>query len=100
MNREYTVELAPLANILPWRSKAPGCVPGMKSRWVNCKEKKEDMKWNLPKAKPTETQKRMIEARVVEIAVRFLFKNFTYRFGGEVFQQLQAPGLQWQSQEL
>ena len=52
MNKKYTGDLAPIANILPWRSKAPGCAPGMKSKWVNCKENKEDVKWNFPKAKP------------------------------------------------
>ena len=90
MNKKYTGDLAPISNILPWRSKAPGCAPGMKRKWVNCKENKEDVKWNFPKAKPTDKQKRQIEARVVEIAVRFLFENFTYRFGGKVYLQQQG----------
>lgn len=89
MNKQYTGNLKPIANLLPWRKKVTGVTPGMKNRWVNSKKDEEkDEQWCYPKATPTDTQKRQIVSRVAEIGTRFLFQNFTYKFGGEMFQQM------------
>ena len=101
-NKQYTGDVAPIAHLLPWRSKTKGVTPGMKCKFVNSKKEEEkDLKWNYPRAKPNEKENRMFQARVAEIGTRFLFQNFwkrklpadewgTHRCTGH--QSLQQPG--------
>ena len=46
--------------------------------------------WQFPSAKPTEEQKRILHARAAEIAVRTVWQNFCYEFGGEIFLQMEG----------
>ena len=62
MNKQYTRNLAPIANLLPWRSK--------------------------PRAKTKPKEKKQIQARVVKIGTRFLFQILTYKFGGKTYLQM------------
>ena len=45
MNEEYTGDLGPIEELLPTRVTKPGVKPGMKSKWVNCKEVLDDEDW-------------------------------------------------------
>ena len=91
MNEEYTGDLGPIEELLPTRVTKPGVKPGMKSKWVNCKEILEDKDWIYPPMRPTEKQRRQIIGRVAEIGTRVIFENFVYRFGGDAYHQ-QAGG--------
>ena len=87
MNRKYTSSLKNLWNILPWRRKVKGTAPGMKSKEINSKDGNVEMQWSFPKRQPTPEQIREIQARSAEIATRFLFENFCYKFAGDTYLQ-------------
>ena len=82
VNRKYTGDLKCLWNILPWKRKVGGTVPGMKSKELNSKKGKIEMQWSFPKREPIEQQISEIQARVAQIGV--LFENFTYKFSGKI----------------
>ena len=90
VNSKYTSSLKNLWNILPWRRKAKGTTPGMKSKEINSKEGKVELQWSFPRRQPTPEQIREIQARCAEIATRFLFENFCYKFAGDT--HLQSSG--------
>jgi hypothetical protein len=46
--------------------------------------------WQFPKAEPTEYQKRILLCRMAEIAVRVVWTNFCYEFGGEIYLQMEG----------
>ena len=83
VNRRYTGDLKCLWNVLPWKRKVGGTVPGMKSKELNAKNGDIEIQWSFPRAEPTQQQIREIQARAAEIGVRFLFENFPYKFSGE-----------------
>ena len=90
MNKHLTSDLHELWGVLPFRRSNKGVEPGMSNKNVgNSKETEKDLldKWVFPNPNPTEHQIRQIMGRVCEIAVRTIFENFSYRFGGETFQQ-------------
>jgi hypothetical protein len=64
MNEEYTGDLEPIRKLLPFRVTKPGVKPGMKSKWVNCKEVLADDDWVYPPMQLTEVQRRQIIGRV------------------------------------
>ena len=90
MNKHLTSDLQELWGVLPFRRKTQGVEPGMSNRYVHSSKETEDdlnARWVFPNPNPTEHQIRLILGRVCEIAVRTIFQNFSYRFGGETFQQ-------------
>ena len=86
VNKRYTSDLACLWGILPFRRKDKGTAPGMKSKDINSKKGDIEKQWIFPK-KPTDQQIREIQARCAEIATRFLFQNFCYKFQGNTYLQ-------------
>ena len=62
LNRKYTSDLKSLWNVLPWRRKVKGTAPGMKAKELNSKNGKVEMQWSFPRAQPTPTQLREIQA--------------------------------------
>ena len=58
----------------------------------NKKETEDDMEsqWVFPKREPTDLQKRMIVGRVGEIGLRIVFEHFSYKFGGQSYQQAEG----------
>ena len=64
VNRRYTGDLKCLWNILPWKRKTGGTVPGMKSKELNSKKGKIEIQWSFPRREPTDQQIREIQARV------------------------------------
>ena len=74
--------------VLPYRRKAGGTQPGMTSKgMMGSKDDLEDQ-WVYKCKEVTKEQRREIVARVVEIAIRTVFENFCYDFGGKIFLQL------------
>ena len=87
VNRKYTSDLRCLWSILPWRRKVKGTAPGMKAKEVNSKNGNVETQWSFPRKQPTQEQIREVQARCAEIATRFLFENFCYKFSGNTYQQ-------------
>ena len=87
LNRKYTGSLKNLWSILPWRRQVHGTTPGMKAKELNSKNGNIEIQWRFPKKEPTPEMIREIQARCAEIATRFLFENFSYKFGGKTFLQ-------------
>ena len=87
INKEYTGDLKCIWNVLPWRRETNGTAPGMKAKELNSKKGNVEKQWQFPRATPTPTQIREIQARCAEIGTRFLFQNFTYKFNKETYQQ-------------
>ena len=46
-----------------------------------------ELQWIFPEKELTLNEEREIIARCVEIAVRVVFENFCYKFGGETLKQ-------------
>ena len=101
VNRSLTGDLKCLWNVLPWRRKVGGTAPGMKSAEVNSKTGNVEFQWQFPRAVPTPSQIREIQARCAEIATRFIFENFCYKFSGNTYQQSSGGpgGNYWSLQE-
>ena len=93
MNKHLTSDLQELWGVLPYRRKVNGVEPGMNNKFVgSIKETEEELesRWVFPKKQPTPHQIRLIVGRVCEIALRAIFENFSYQFGGETYQQLEG----------
>ena len=61
----------------------------MTGQAVNDRKEENDgqHQWIYHDREPTELQKKMNVARCCEIAVRTVFENFTYKFGGKYYKQ-------------
>ena len=88
INKHLTSSIGSLWKILPYRRKVGGTQPGMTSRGMMGKEEELEKQWAFKNKEVTEEQKREIVARVVEIAIRIVFENFCYDFGGKIYLQL------------
>ena len=88
-NRHLCGDLSEVENILPWRKKRGkgGVEPGMNNPEMKGKKRGLTKVWQFPAAKPTEEQKKILQSRAAEIAVRTVWTNFCYEFGGEIFLQ-------------
>jgi hypothetical protein len=56
MNKQYTGDLKPLWNVLPWKRKLKGTTPGMTGKAGSAGEDDPEYQWTYPRAKPTELQ--------------------------------------------
>ena len=91
MNRDLTGDLKNLWRVLPWRRKTGGVEPGMKNSNVNSKkEQAVKTQWVFPDTEPTEIEKRELVARMSEIGVRAIGRNFVYSFGGKNYLQTEG----------
>jgi hypothetical protein len=88
INRDLTGNLKGLRRVLPWRRKTDGTEPGMKNVGVNSKKEETiDKQWVFPDTVPTEVVMRELIARMAEIGVRAICRNFVYTFGGKLYLQ-------------
>ena len=88
MNKNLTGNLGTLWKVLPYRRKVGGTQPGMTSQGMMGRQEDLEKQWVYKTKTITEEQEREIVARVVEIAIRVVFENFCYEFGGRTFLQL------------
>ena len=72
---------------LPVRRKNRGTQPGMSSKGMKNKEEMAEKQWYFPRNNPTEEVRRCLRGMVTEIAVRILWENYSYSFGGEIYLQ-------------
>ena len=71
----------------PFRKSNKGVKPGMTSKGMTEKEGSEERQWIFPKKNPGEGLVREIISIVAEIAVRVLWENYAYDFGGNTYLQ-------------
>ena len=90
INRRYTSDLKELWGVLPYRRKVQGTAPGMTGKEMNAQEDDPEYQWVFPRKELTTKQKRQVIGRVAEIGVRIVFEHFTYRFGGDVYRQMEG----------
>ena len=83
MNRELTPGLGRMWKILPHRRKVGGTAPGMASKAMSGKGGDVEEQWVFKNKELKEEQKREIVGRCIEIAIRVVFENFMYDFGGK-----------------
>ena len=94
LNRELTDDIKEIEHLLPTRRKGrKGVEAGMGSK--ECSERyvrdnEQDSNWTWPSEVVKRSDLKKLIAIIMEIAVKFFFKNFTYTFGG--LDYLQAFG--------
>ena len=80
-----------LRRVLPVRRYRKGTKPGVTGPVAVGPSVDDDSQWIFPSVEPTEKEKRMMVATVVEVGVRTVFKTHLYQFGGHTYHQ-QAGG--------
>ena len=88
INKNLTSRIGSLWKVLPYRKKVGGTQPGMTSKGMMGNEEDLTDQWVFKSKEVSKEQKKEIVARVVEIAIRTVFENFCYDFGGRTFLQL------------
>ena len=87
MNEHLTGPLGKLRGVLPMRRHKQGSMPGITNADLNSKNGNIDKQWIFPDRAPIEDEIRDIISRCTEIAVRTIFRNFCYAFGGKLYRQ-------------
>ena len=81
---EDEINVEDIKHLLPKRKAKTGTTPTMAS--ITSKWNPEDQ-WIFPEIILNENEEKKIVAAVTNIALKTLFKNFTYKFGGKFFHQ-------------
>ena len=84
INIEDTENLEEIEHLLPKRKSKTGIKPTMTSIGRSWKPRDQ---WEFPEVELTNRETSIIVGVVVEIALKVLFNNFTYKFGGKFFHQ-------------
>ena len=84
INRDIVEDIEELEDILPERSSNHGTTPTMASVSTSWEPKNQ---WTFPQKIPSRHQVRKVIAVVTEIALKTLFNNFSYKFGGKYYHQ-------------
>ena len=87
MNKNLTSSVGNMWKILPFRRKVGGTEPGMSSEAMVGKKGKVEEQWCFKVKEVNREQLLEIIGRCVEIAIRVVFENFTYNFGGRIYLQ-------------
>ena len=87
MNKQLTTIRKEMRRFLPIRKSLKGTEPGMGAESVKKRKYKLENQWIFPRKNPTEKEIKEIMGMVLEIAIRVLWENYCYSFGGETFLQ-------------
>ena len=87
INKHLTRIRKEMRRFLPVRKSARGTEPGMASEGLNKRKAKIENQWIFTKRNPTIEERREMVGMVLEIAIRILWENYSYRFGGEIYLQ-------------
>ena len=85
MNKNLTSNLGTMWRLLPFRKKTGGTAPGMSSQGMSGKSGRVEDQWSFRIKEVSREQLMEIVGRCAEIAVRIVFKNISYNFGGRSF---------------
>ena len=83
MNKDRVGNILEVEHLLPKRTSNHGSAPTMASITSSWNPRRQ---WEFDR-ELSKSEERIVIAVVVEIALKFLFQNFTYRFGGKSFHQ-------------
>ena len=72
---------------MPIRKSNKGTTPGMSSQGLKSKEGQENLQWIFIARNPSQEEEKELVSLVLEIAVRVLWENYCYDFGGQTFLQ-------------
>ena len=87
INKHLTSSLGSMWKLLPYRRKVGGNTPEMASKGMQRKDEDVEEHW-VHKVKSLSKEQTMeVVGRCAEIAVRIIFENFTYNFGGKIYLQ-------------
>ena len=78
---------SPLSRVLPVRRARTGTRPGITGTGPLGPEIHDQEQWRFPDVVITEDERRAITATVISIAVKELFSNHLYTFGGRTYKQ-------------
>ena len=84
LNRKYTSDLEKIEHILPKRASNKGKAPsmaGLGPRWD------PETQWIFPAGNISAQERKIVISHVIEIALRALWENFTYKFAGKNYHQ-------------
>ena len=88
LNRNLTSRISnQVKRFLPVRKKRQGVEPGMGSEGLKREDGTEEKQWIFTERKITEQIEKEMMGLVAEIAIKILWKNYCYKFGGETKQQ-------------
>ena len=88
INRHLTKHIKKeIRKFIPIRKSDRGTTPGMASQGLKNKDGNEDLQWIFIGKKPTEQEEKELASLVLEIAVRILWENYCYDFGGLTYLQ-------------
>ena len=91
LNRNLASKIpAEVRRYLPVRRKKQGVEPGMNSEGLKREEGAEEKQWMFTQRKITTQIEKQMMGIVSEIAIKILWRNYCYRFGGET--KLQSEG--------
>ena len=80
-----------LARVLQFRRYTRGRALGVTSaESIHTDHNKQEDKWVFPKVEYTDTEKRLLIGAVLEIALRTVWENSCYSFGGRYYHQQQG----------
>ena len=71
----------------PIRKSNKGTKPGMASEGMNNKERSEEKQWYWYRKDPGEKILKKMIGMISQIAIRVLWENYCYNFGGRTYQQ-------------
>ena len=90
-NSDAEIRAQKLARVVPVRRHTRGRAPGVTSaESLHADHNKQEDKWVFPNVEYTETEKRLLIGAVLEIAVRTVWENSCYSFGGRYYHQQQG----------
>ena len=91
LNKELTSKIpSEVRRYLPVRRKKQGVEPGMGSEGLKKGEGTEEKQWIFTQRKITNQIEKQMMGLVAEIAIKILWNNYCYKFGGET--KLQSEG--------
>ena len=87
VNKHLTRVKREMRKFLPIRKSTRGTEPGMASQSLNKRKYRTENQWIFTQKIPTQREKKEMVGMVLEIAIRTLWENYSYRFGGEIYLQ-------------
>ena len=90
MNQELTTNIEEIAHLLPTRTSGRDSklkMSAIKPNWD------PQEKFSFKNIEISEQENKQLVARVAEIATRALFQNHAYRFGGDIYHQLEGGSI-------
>ena len=84
INKDKIENLDEIEHLLPKRKSKTGVTPTMSSIKKDWDPRQQ---WIFEKENLTETEERLVIAAVIEVALKIIFKNFSYKFAGKFYHQ-------------